>query len=229
MARKKSQIELLRQYFQFGLGLMIAIAFALMSFNKFTLLLHNDLYYGIFSILLFVLTCIWFAGWIYFDHEELQYFEDYIDTNKFKRLHINPFISALLIALLCGILLTISDNLKYYIPLATVNFLIATIGYSGIHHKLLLYYIDIKNEKHSPTHELCEYYLHRPFYLVDTITILFLAIAYITIIISEKNGLKLYFYIAYCLTIITIFLHELILWSWRIRRDRKISLLEENE
>ena len=172
-----------------------------------------------------MLTCAWFAGWIYFDHEELEFFEEYIDTDKFKRLNMNPFLNMLFIAIFCGILLAVTDKLYIWIPLAAANLLAGTVGYSQIHYKFINYYYDIKDDKRAPIHEVCEYYLLKPFYLVDTIAIVSLIVGFTLQFKSGEN--ILYLYAAYLLTIITLILHEFILWRWRIHRDKKILVLEE--
>ena len=77
---KKPQTELIKQYFEFALGIMLTTAFTVLKLPRFGELYKVDPVHAILSIVLFVVTFAFFAGWIYFDHREIQLMETYIDT-----------------------------------------------------------------------------------------------------------------------------------------------------
>ena len=109
MSPRKPKTDLLKQYLQFGLGLMLTTSFAVLKIPKLYELVQTNLVEGILSISLFVVTCGWLGGWIYFDHQEIQYVEEYYDTKSVK-IKTEPFLSALFIGLFSGLLFGLTDQ-----------------------------------------------------------------------------------------------------------------------
>ena len=224
---KKTYIESLRQYFQLGIGITIAVTLALLSFDKYDKLLNEDIFHGILSIALFVVTFFWFIAWIYFDQKELQIFEDYIDTGKLKRLNFSTFFNCLLITILCGVLLATSDKLLFYLIVVIINTVITAIAYSIVHYKSFKIYNDTKEGNNKGQKIILEYYIYRPFFILDSLMIFLLFSSLALLISSSFTDNKNYFYFSYILCILTIIFHELIIWSWRIKRDKELSKLED--
>ncbi|MBU0529685.1 hypothetical protein KKF86_08025 [bacterium] len=224
---KKTYIESLRQFFQFGVSIIIAVTLALLSLDKYDKLLKEDIFHGILSIALFVVTFFWFIAWIYFDQKELQIFEDHINTDKLKRLNFGTFLNCLLITILCGVLLATSDKLLFYLIVVIINAVITTIAYYIVHYKSLKIYNDPKEENNKGQKIILEYYIYRPFSILDFLMIFLLLSSLALLILSSLTNNNNYFYFAYILCILTIIFHELIIWSWRIKRDKKLLELED--
>ena len=225
---KKTYIESLRQYFQLGIGITIAVTLALLSFDKYDKLLNEDIFHGILSIALFVVTFFWFIAWIYFDQKELQIFEDYIDTGKLKRLNFSTFFNCLLITILCGVLLATSDKLLFYLIVVIINTVITAIAYSIVHYKSFRIYLDTKEENNNKGQKIIlEYYIYRPFFILDSLMIFLMFSSLALLLSSSFTNNKNYFYVAYILCIFTIIFHESIVWSWRIKRDKELLKLED--
>jgi hypothetical protein len=208
---------------------MITTSLAFLKAPKFTEVLGVNLLLGILTIILFLVTCIWFCGWIYFDHREIQIVEDYFsdDTKKIKRLGLTPFLSMLFIGLTSGMLLGLSDQIRYFIPLAIFLWFVSSIAISYLHRKVTMIYISSSRFREEGVPKLVsEYYLHKPFFVLDFCALAALTVGLFLSWYSWYTRIYLGEYLAYVIAILTICLHEGILWKWRIERDRRIDELE---
>lgn len=227
----ESSIKTLERYLQFGLALMLTTAFAFLKVPRFSELLGNDLYHGILAIGLFIMTCLWFGGWIYFDHRELELIDIYItlEPRKVRIRTVAPFISMIFIGLFSGILLAISDQVRFYLPLTIFNLFVGAIGYSQVYKNVSVIYHSPDREVKGVAELICDYYLKRPFYTLDFAAIAALVVALMMAWYAWLENQVGFMYGSYLITIITIGLHESILWKWRIDRDRKIEEIEIRE
>jgi hypothetical protein len=227
MRNRKSPFGLLKQYFDFGLGLLLTTAVAALKIPAFGDLFKTDTVHAVSAIILFLVTCLWIGGWIYFDHNELQLLEDYFKDVQIRRIKITPYLSMIFIGVLSGLLLGLSDKLQFYILVAIVNWVVSSFGDRQAQKNFEQIYKNFSEFRSGPRKLICEYYMKRPFFLLGIITFAFLAIALALAWYAVLRNEPFILTFSYVLTILTVLIHEVILWEWRINRDRSIDAYEE--
>jgi len=228
MSPRKPKTDLLKQYLQFGLGLMLTTSFAVLKIPKLYELVQTNLVEGILSISLFVVTCGWLGGWIYFDHQEIQYVEEYYDTKSVK-IKTEPFLSALFIGLFSGLLFGLTDQPRFYILAAMGNWVLGMFGYKTVRKTLHAAFGKDERYQQGVRKIINDYYLKSPFYWLDTIALIVIAVGLGLAWYSFFAQKPFFHYLSYGIAIVTVLVHEGILWIWRIRRDRKIEEIEDLE
>jgi len=226
---KKPQTELIKQYFEFALGIMLTTAFTVLKLPRFGELYKVDPVHAILSIVLFVVTFAFFAGWIYFDHREIQLMETYIDTEKTKRVKAGTFVMAIFISLFSGVLIGVSDQPRFYVALLMANLIISAIGYKTVCKHLRFLYDTQDDYQKGPRKLIYEYYINHHFMALDYVTLTFFLIALVLAWYAYFSKESLYLYLSYGITILTLIGHESFVWRWRIDRDRLIDQYEEEE
>lgn len=226
MSPRKSQITILRQYFEFSTGIVVATAFAVLKVPRLIELYNADFFYGINASLLFIVTCMWLGGWIYFDQKEIQLLEEYVETRKVERLKSAPFLAAIFIGVLSGLLLGLSDQPRFYIIVALINWIFSAIGAKLACDNFKQLSKNDETYKTGIPKLICEYYLLKPFFLLDYITFAFLIIALTLGWAAFFTNNRFDFYLSYVITILTVLAHEGILWKWRVERDKLIDKIE---
>lgn len=233
MSPKKSQIDLLKQYFELGVGILLATSFAVLKVPRFIELFNINIIHGIGTLLLVIATFIWLGGWIYFDQREIQLLEDYVETEKMRRIKFAPFVSIIFIAILSGLLLGLADQPRFFIMVALINWIFSTFGVKISREHLKS--VSEKDEAYQTGVRklICDYYFYRPFILLDCLIFGYLIIALVLAWYAYISGNQFDFYLSYSILIVAIFIHEGVLWKWRSERDKSIDeienkLLDEN-
>jgi len=207
---------------QFGLGLMLTTAFSVLKVPKLFELYQTNQVEGLFSIGLFIVTLGWLGGWIYFDHQEIQYIEDYFDTKRVK-MTTEPFVSALVIGILSGLLVGFTDKPRFYIIIAIINWVAGMYGTKTVREKIKKHFSRAEKYQQGPSLLICNYYMKNRFYTLDTIALGFMILGLFSSWYSFFTGKLLFYYIGFVIAILTVLVHEAIIWNWRIRRNQRID------
>lgn len=226
MSPKKSRVELLRQYFQLGIGILGSIAFSVLKFPELLAIVDVDPVKGIMSIILFAVTLAYIGGWIYFDYMEIQFVDDYIDTARVK-LKSETFLSAVVIGSSAGFLIGFVDLPRFFLLVLLVLLIMSIVGNKIVRQKISQHYLNDDDYQTGARKYMLDYYMKSQFNILDISAIVFclagLGLAwYANITTSRIEGL-----IAQGLAILIIFVHECIIWIWRIRRNQKIEEYED--
>jgi hypothetical protein len=225
------QIETLTRFLDIGVGIFVATAFTVLKFPRFGELYKTNPTHAVFSMALFITTCAWLFGWLYFDYQEVQFFRLYIDTDRKKIgwLKLSPFISMLIIGVVSGVLLGLSDQPRFFIIAASINLLVGFVGQKNVDKHFKLLNQKFETYKKGPKKAISDYYLKSSFQLLDIIAFAFLAVALVLAWNAFITSNQFNLYMSYSIIIITIIIHEGVLWKWRIKRDRTIDRYEQAE
>jgi len=223
MSPNKSKIELLRQYFEIGIGLLGSTAFSVLKIPRLIEIYQNNRFEGILSITLFIVTLAYIGGWIYFDLQEIQYIDENIDTEKVK-IKSEPFMAAIFIGIAGGLLIGFIDKPRYYLLVEIFLILAGLIGTRVLRKKINLYYQNNDPKVTDIGRIIIDYYTKLPFNKLDLSIILFCIIG-LLFSWSAFKGNRIPF-IGYIISIIAVAVHEGAMWIWRFKRTRQIELIE---
>ena len=225
MGTREPKIEMLKQYFQFAIGVFLSIAFSILKFPKLLEILEFNKIEGILSIILFSISVGYLAGWIFANFQEIQYIGDYLDTKNI-RLRSNVFLSALFIGASAGLLIGFADQPRFHLMI----FLLLTIsGFLGnrIIRKMLKKYFLYEPIYQSGVRKIiCDYYMTKRQDILDFTTI-FVCIVGLGFSWWTYFSNNQFYIIGYIIAIGNVFVHESIIWYWRIKRSNKIDEIEE--
>ena len=145
------------------------------------------------------------------------------------------YLIPILLGLLFGALFALSIYPQFYIPIVILVLLISGIG-DNTTLKLLSKHLFVPTlinnslDKHQIKirEQIYFYYFQRPYFLRLLIAIIIHFLALIVLLLNIDLQSFTSVHIAYFLTITGILFNELLIWSWRIARSKKIDEIEKD-
>lgn len=230
MRRRRTPVDKLRGYLQLGIEVMVAAALGFYQLPRFLALLESNAPEAVFASILFAVTCAWFVGWVYFDHRELELFDEHFEPDALANVQVGllPFLSAIAIALAGGALLWSSDKPYLYAFLAAVVIVVAATAYDYTRRRIEGLHSDCEAHQTGGAQLICEYYLNRRrFFTLDFLALASLATACLIGVYTQFSSETPVYYVSYGLCIATVAVHEGIIWYWRANRDKAIGELQQ--
>jgi hypothetical protein len=225
MVTKNQKAEMLKQYMEIAIALLLTTSFTVVKTPKIILQIQENLVNGLFSLVLFIITCAFLLGWVYVDIMEIRLTEEYINTKK-ARVSTSPLVSAFLLGISAGFLISLTDMPIIYIGILLVVFVTGTFGTVVVRRNLQIL-IPEKARNFGVRGAIYEYYMKKPIYRLDFCAYAGLLIGFGLALFSWINDNQLCFILSYIMAILSLVGHEVIVWSWRIKRNRKIAIAEE--
>ena len=109
--KKSKQYDVLALLWVAGIAITFFVASALQSWGKFSLLYESDKLHFALSIGVALMTFSLFVGYAVATHHELSLLRDYIGESEAPRIMPKTYIAVVLLALVFGLLVTISDKI----------------------------------------------------------------------------------------------------------------------
>jgi len=222
----EDQYKTLRRYFSLAMGIVAITAGALRSYNEFTNIIAHDVVHGLLAILLLITTIGWLIGWYYFDDKELAFLEKNIKYELPQTHGTTRYVQIVFLAILWGALINMTVKVEIYIALAIFTFFIASSGYHVVRRSLEPTYTKGYKTKKKGVIEFYRYYFNKPFCVLDNAVIIFLFIGLLFFMQYESTNASIFLYGSHIITILSILIHEVILWRWRTNRDKRMDSMQ---
>lgn len=223
----------LSEYINWAMGLSIAVATFLLSKDVLVDLIQNNLFRGILSIILLLVTIGIFFLYARAVRTELDildtvFISENVQTNDFSG---NYFLAILAVAAFFGFLIANVTNIAYYSGAAALYSMFDMFGVSLVirNFNILFRQKDFRNkpliEKEADV--LFDYYVGRPLLTRAAVILIFECIAFVLSIYSIFTGNELGSTIAYFIMIATFVVGEIAIHSWRKARDNGLREIKE--
>jgi hypothetical protein len=222
MKPKKPKTDLYKLFMAVGVPLIVANGYK--GFTHLENSFYNTSEERVCSFALFFITCLWLGSWIYFDFEEIHKIEEYLDSPLVKFTGF-PFISVISVVVISYFLFSSTDNPGKYLLIASLYWIIGGVGL--IYTRRTLKMLIKSDEKfcHGACYHINDYYMNRPFYLLDSFAMSLMIIGYSLSKYSllYLNGDTFLNLFIFTIAIFTVLMHEGILFGWRFQRNKKID------
>jgi hypothetical protein len=220
----------LKEYIQLVLGLSVAIAFALLSRDRFIQLYQSNPPIAALSTALALVTFASMVAYWRAVTDELDLLNDAFDDERLGLNHIKgPTLTiGVGLGVMYGIEIAFSTNILLYAAALVVYQLLDIAGQSTVNRNVARMYRTRQFKTQygeARATVLFDYYLERPL-LLRCSGLLFLYFTALALAIAGFFSTDDRFsYAAYALIIVSIPAGELVIYSWRQKRDRALEAI----
>lgn len=221
--------EELRSYILLGAAITLGVAAFLLSKGKIAEQYNQDPIKGIFSSVLLAMTAFWFFSWIYAEFKELALLDSAFESEKIKRLSGLIFPIAIALSLIFAALIAFSTNILVYSGVLTLLSVSDLYGQITVNRNFLHLFNNRQFRSKAGEQEaqiLFFYYIERPMLARIALMLVFFCGAFILAAMAHFVNNAVYRYASYLVIIITIIVNEIVIYSWRRKRDRALAVIE---
>jgi hypothetical protein len=226
MSKDDANIGLLKNYMDIGIGLLMTASFTAVKMPEIFETFTDNWIDGVLSMALFIATCAFLSGWIYFDFQEIQLVDEAFDTSRVK-FNSFPFATAVLVGVGSGILVNVTNNPKIYTIVMGIIIFISMFGIPLVRKNFAN--VKINKGKEEIANLIITYYREHHFIFVDLVTLAIMTFGIILVSNPNSKNLNLLQQISSLIMLFVLIVHEAIFWNWRIRRNKEIDIARSEE
>ena len=230
---KKKIYETLKDVWNMGIALVLAISLSGMSIHKFIPLLNNDIIHFSLAIILMFVTLLRLFMYATYTHYELDKLNDYFsnDADALPTIQPKVYLTSIGLAISFAILVYFSDKLIIYTPILVVLDLFDFWGEMQV-RSYIKKIIDVELKKKLVNYRKNIIQAVKYFYLetpdiqrgVTAMFIDWFAVTLALVSFYETGFLKNYvMYTGYVVIILNVIINEIILAKWRRTRAKIIK------
>lgn len=229
---KKETYNILVNLWSVSIGITFVFATFLQSREKYYILYQSEKTHFFFAIILLIMTFVVFFMYAIATKREMIMLKDYLNEKRVPRLKTSVFINIFGLAIIFGFLISFSDKIFNYCIVLILLKLMDIYGDWQVLKNIKPLINKELRDGNKPKKELDVILIINKFYF-DNPTILREIIIYTLYWIGLCFALAytileetLYQNISYLIIVMSMLINEVIIQYWRMKRDKKIYLLE---
>jgi hypothetical protein len=226
--RKAKQYEILNLLWGTGIAMMFFVASVLQSWHKFAELFAKDQLHFWLSVVVAVVSFSLFIAYAVATHHELNLMRDYLGETDAPRIMPKTYIVVVLLALVFGALVTVSDKILLY-SMILVTYNLADLWGNWQVARMLAPIIrraearNLDQEDRRAVETMRDFYFQNPT-LPRIVTMMFFNWAAVCLAVSfHFTGLPAYRNASYALVLLTTIGGEAVIQWWRFRSIYKLD------
>ncbi len=220
----------LKEFINYGLGITIATAFALLSRDDLIASFKSEPIAGGLAIALLATTIVRFFLYIAAVRTEVDFMEWGLDTEKVIALRGPVFPVVIGLSVTFAALIATVTNILWHSIIAVIFALLDMFGPIVINRNIGAVLIERKfrhEDIGGPAYILYRYYFGRPIIMRVAIMLVSAVAACTLAVVWRFTGHALLQYGSYLLIISTIVIGEFVMHRWREQRNREIDSYDE--